>query len=261
MEFKHVSYVPRCSVYNLHCAFPRLYALAPDTATTVRSMWTGAWTAVLPQALSDQRLAEFMSLQVLLANLRPTDEIKDAWRWYHSRFSARAVYCLVRGQAPPEVASLVRRCWVIWKQRLPLKIRIFGWLLVRHRLMTRAMRHRLFPGAVVNCPLCDGEVEDCSHLFFMCPMVQGAWQTAGVACLVTSSDEDFWSSLIDSSFRRETVWRRVFATLWEILIHRNEVIFRGVAPSGDAIQHAAGSLLYSWNRGGSGPSHLYPCKD
>ena len=65
-----------------------------------------------------------------------------------------------RGGIPPptRVGALVRRCRVIWKQRLPLKIRIFGWLLVRRHLMTRAMHHHLVPGAIVNCPLCDGEV-------------------------------------------------------------------------------------------------------
>ena len=127
------------------------------------------------------------------------------------------------------------------------------------------MRHRLFPGAVMNCPLCDGEEEDCSHLFFTCPMVQEAWQTAGVARLVTSSDEEFWSSLIDRSFRRETEWRRVFPTLWAIWIHRNEVMFRGVAPSGDFnTPGGGGCLLYSWNRGRLRPFapvtiDLYPC--
>ena len=53
---------------------------------------------------------------------------------------------------------------------------------------------RLVPGAVVNCPLCDGEIEDCSHLFITCPMVQEAWRTSGVARLTASSDEEFWSS-------------------------------------------------------------------
>ena len=238
---------------QLGAVFPRLYALAPDTAATVRSMWTGAWTPTLPQALSDQRLADFMSLQVRLANLRPTEETIDAWRWRHSSFSVKAVYRLLRGQEPSEATALVRRCRVIWKQRLPLKIRIFGWLLVRRRLMTRAMRHHLVPGAIMNCPLCDGEIEDCSHLFFTCPMVQEAWRTSGAARPTVSSDEEFWSS-----FRRETAWRRVFAILWAIWIHRNEVIFRGVTPSSDAIQHAAGGFFYSWTRGGFGPSHLLP---
>ena len=173
---------------QLGAIFPCLYALAPVTAATVRSMWTGAWTPTLPQTLSDQRLADFMSLQVCLANLRPTEEITDAWRWRHSNFSARAVYRLLRGQEPSEATALVRQCWVIWKQHLPLKIRIFGLLLVRRRLMTRAMRHRLVPGAIMNCPLCDGEIEDCSHLFFTCPMVQEAWRTSGAARPTLSLD-------------------------------------------------------------------------
>ena len=38
---------------QLGAAFPRLYALAPDTTATVRSMWTGTWTPTLHQALFD----------------------------------------------------------------------------------------------------------------------------------------------------------------------------------------------------------------
>ena len=72
-----------------------------------------------------------------------------------------------------------------------------------------------------------------------------AWRAAGVAPLIASLEEAFWSSLIDGSFRRETGWRRAFATLWTIWLHKNKVIFRGVAPSGDAIQHAArGGVLF-----------------
>ena len=64
----------------------------------------------------------------------------------------------------------------------------------------------------MSCSLCDGEEEDYSHLFFRCSMVQEAWRAAGVACLVASSDEAFWSSLKDDSFRREMDWRLAFAT-------------------------------------------------
>ena len=48
--------------------------------------------------------------------------------------------------------------------------------------------------------MCWGGDEDCSHLFFTCPIVQEAWRAAGVARLVASSDKAFWSSLIDGSF-------------------------------------------------------------
>ena len=196
-------------------------------------------------------------------NLRPLAETQDAWLWRHSRFSVRAVYRLLQGQAPPKAAYLVWRRRVVWKQWLPLKIRLFGWLLLRDRLMTRTMQRLLVPGAVVSCPLCDGEEDDGSHLFFTCPMVQEAWWTAGVARLVVSSDETFWRSLIDGSFRWETDWRRAFATLWAIWFHRNEVIFRGVAPSGDAIQHAGwgGGVSFPGTEVAQAPHTLYPCND
>ena len=221
-------------------------------------MWTSTWTPILPQALSDQRLADFTSLQTRIANLRSLSGTQDAWIWRHSRFSTREVYRLLRGHEAPEAVTLVRHCRVIWKQRLPLKICIFGWLLLRRCLMTRVMRRRMVPGADVCCPLCAGEDEDCRHLFFTCPIVQEAWRAAGIARLVVSSNEAFWSSLINGSFRREQDWRRAFATLWAIWIHRNEVIFRGVTPSSDAITYAAGGYVISWNRGGLGPSHVVP---
>ena len=59
--------------------FPRLYAQAPDPATTILTMWTGTWISSLPQALSDQRLDHFMSLQTRLAKLRLFGETQDAW--------------------------------------------------------------------------------------------------------------------------------------------------------------------------------------
>ena len=168
-------------------AFPRLYALAPNPTASVLTMWT----LFLPQASYDQRVADFMSLHIHLANLRPSAEAQDAWLWRHSRFSAKAIYHLLRGQAPREANSLVRRCRVVWKQRLPLKIRLFGWLLLRRRLMTRVIRRRMVPRAIVSCPHCVGEDEDCSHLFFTCPLAQEAWKAAGVAWLVASSNETF----------------------------------------------------------------------
>ena len=71
--------------------FPCLYALALDPPAMVQTMWTGTWTPILPQALSNQRLADFMSLQIRLANLRPLAGTQDAWIWRHSRFSTREV--------------------------------------------------------------------------------------------------------------------------------------------------------------------------
>ena len=58
--------------------FPRLFTLASDSAVSVRSVWTGEWTLALPPALSDQRLAHLLSLQLQITDIRPTTTSNDA---------------------------------------------------------------------------------------------------------------------------------------------------------------------------------------
>ena len=126
-------------------------------------------------------MADLLGLQSQLADSRPQEAIRDAWVWRQPRFSAKATYHLLCGQIPPEDSHIIQRCILVWKRRIPLKIRIFGWLLLRQRLMTRVVHQRMLPARPVSCPLCDGGPEDCSHLFFQCPLAQEAWRVVGAA--------------------------------------------------------------------------------
>ena len=119
--------------------YPRLYALTPDPSAMVQAAWTRAWTSILPEALLDQRVDDLLNLQAKLEDLRPTMEERDAWIWCWAPFSAEASYGRLRGQSITEDAQILRRCQIIWKRRLPLKIRLFAWLLLRKRLMTRTL--------------------------------------------------------------------------------------------------------------------------
>ena len=138
----------------------------------------------------------------------------------------------------------------MWKQLLPLKVRLFGWLLLRRCIMTRTLRRRFDPEASAVCPLCNEAEEDCSHLFFQCPLAQAARRAAGVGYLDTSSDEEFWRSISGGIFRREADWQRIFATLWSVWLHRNQVIFRDRPPSDEEIVHDARGFALSWHQGG-----------
>ena len=238
--------------------FPRLYALTPNPSATVQAAWTRAWTPTLPEALSDQRVDDLLNLQAKLEDLRPIVEERDAWIWRWTPFSAKAIYGRLRGQSTTKDAQILRRCRIIWKQRLPLKICLFAWLLLRKRLMTRTLRQRMYPDSPVSCPLCNGGAEDCGHLFFQCPLAQETWQSVNVDSLGITSIEAFWASLSGGFFRREADWRCIFAVLWAIWTHRNEVIFRGANPSGDAIRYAVRGFITLWFRGGLGPSSLLP---
>ena len=123
---------------------------------------------------------------------------------------------------------------------------------------TRSMSHRMVLDASAACPLCARAVEDCQHLFFVCPFAQAVWQAAGISRLVVTSAETFWRSLSGGTFRREAEWQTIFATLWSLWIHRKDVIFRGCTPSVDAIKHNARCFASFLYRGGLGPSNIGP---
>ena len=67
-----------------------------------------------------------------------------------------------------------------------------------------------------------------------------------------SSMEVFWRSMADGPYRRGAEWHLIFATLWTIWNHQNEVVFRGRIPSADAVVHEARGLVSLWNRVGLG---------
>ena len=48
---------------RLSGVFPRLYALSMDPGASVQQAWHRAWAPALPEALSDQRVAELLRLQ------------------------------------------------------------------------------------------------------------------------------------------------------------------------------------------------------
>ena len=131
---------------------------------------------------------------------------------------------LRRGQMPGFGASIVsllrlcttafvsRRTWRIlsflrlwrraWKSRLPMKIRVFVWLLLQKRLMTRSYRQRMAPASETECALCTEAVKDCEHLFVTCLFAASVWQLARVAQIDTSSLEAFWRSIGDGPYRQ-----------------------------------------------------------
>ena len=101
---------------------------------------------------------------------------RDAWVWRQPRFSAKATYRLLCGQMPPEDPHIIQRCRLVWKRRIPLKIRIFRWLLLRQPLMTRVMRQRMLPATSVSCPLCDGGPEDLLPPLLSMPVGSGGME-------------------------------------------------------------------------------------
>ena len=75
---------------------------------------------------------------------------------------------------------------------------------------------KVCPDAPVECPLCAGAAEDCSHLFFHCQFAQMAWRAITKSGLGTFIADSFWRSISVRPFRRTSKWQSIFATLWSI---------------------------------------------
>lgn len=229
--------------------FPRLCALARDKSVTVEHCWNGAWLPPLDGRLSDQRISELLELLSTLASVRPLEGSYDAWVWRGSGFSVKSAYKLLRqgsAQADPDLAA---GCRLLWRRRIPLTVKIFAWQLLRRRLMTRSVRQGIHPEEDATCVLCEGGREDCSHLFFECPVAREVWTAEGCARVDPSSETTFWTSLRAGTYRGEAEWQKLFAILWAIWIHRNDVVFRGLSPSAMAIQYGVRGLTRLWHHG------------
>ena len=187
---------------RLRDLYPRLHALAIDPGVSVKSVFEAGWFPTLSISISDQRFEDLAALQLAVSQFQLTVEMADTWVWHGARFLARNVYHhLQELEGPSGTTMRLKCCRIIWKRRIPLKIKIFGWLLLRQRLMTRSCRQSFCAGSSAECPLCVGVSKDCSHLFLECPFAQASWRAASSSSLDVSTAESFWYSIAQGSFQ------------------------------------------------------------
>ena len=184
-------------------SFHRLFALAPDPECSVCQAWHGAWAPQMPAALSDEQTFDFLRLQELLVNQRPAEGL-DGWTWCEPRFSVRGAYRRLRAEAASKDPGFLRSWRRIWRNRIPLKIRVFLWLLLRRRLMTRSLRQRMVPNASAECAMCGAILEDCDHIFIRCPVAQAVWTLTRFVRPRPPSLEVLWRSMADGPYQRRT---------------------------------------------------------
>ncbi|XP_051210752.1 uncharacterized protein [Lolium perenne] len=121
----------------------------------------------------------------------------------------------------------------VWLNHAPPRVRVFTWLLVQHRLPSRAnlLRKTILTEEESSCPLCGEVIETCSHLVFGCPFARSFWDSIGASppprllasdAALVSLPGDIPAST-SSSFRPLCLWH-----LWK---HWNGVVFQNLAPS------------------------------
>jgi hypothetical protein len=62
----------------------------------------------------------------------------------------------------------------VWQTRVPPKIKVFLWQLIRGKLPSSEQVAKRHGPSNDRCVLC-GEMEDCNHIFFTCPIASFIW--------------------------------------------------------------------------------------
>ena len=125
-----------------------------------------------------------------------------------------------------------------WKYAIPPSARIFVFLLLKDKLLTReALMRRNFNLSDISCPLChSGVLETTLHLFFQCQYSQNIWAKVthlvhGSVLVPAGSVQEIWRRS-SNLFRRSKIltrkWQCLFSsTVWSIWRLRNSTVFEG----------------------------------
>jgi hypothetical protein len=146
-----------------------------------------------------------------LANIQLQDG-HDEFRWNlheNGKISVASMYnALILPDVPIDKISNNK----LWKLKIPLRIKVFGWYLRKGVILTRNnLAKRNWHGSK-ECVFCHRD-ETIKHLFFQCRFTRSIWSVIQVAstlfppCSITNIFGN-WLNGIDNRFKKLLGWER-----------------------------------------------------
>ncbi|KAK2360340.1 hypothetical protein QL285_085620 [Trifolium repens] len=242
-------------------AFPRLYSISCQKENLINQVgeWTNeGWVWDLKWRRHLFTWEEELSANLLhligSVNLALHDDLWKCEIGVDGEYTVKDGYGFLSDNFLPRLDLDNDRLRVLkgnWNSFAPLKVTIFSWKLVLHRLPTRlnlakrGMFDASFSPCCVWCPLVE---ESEPHLFFTCPVAVEVWTLIiawlGLVTVVPGNVIQSFESFgfpFKSKIRvmgLNLIWQTVVWSLW---IARNSFIFEGVELKGyeivDAIKH------------------------
>ncbi|GKV27405.1 hypothetical protein SLEP1_g36578 [Rubroshorea leprosula] len=222
--------------------FPRLYSLSTGKEKECYQMGeeeNGSWKWYLGwrRDLFNWEREEAEELQKKIEGKRIRRDIPDTWKWEHSKdgnYSTKTAYRhLANDQNGRETTSIYKR---VWNPIIPSKISAFNWLLMQDRIPTKSnlQKRGIISGlGDGKCALCEGEIEDSSHLFLKCRVAKWLWKACGKWWGISvnlenncwNSFEQFGEQAKEACVKEglDCIWNVV---VWSVWLARNQKVFR-----------------------------------
>ena len=174
---------------------------------------------------------EVRNIQHLVAHVTLDNglNIKDVWSyiWGRTEYTARRFYKLCFR----DVKAHKTYHW-LWKSKVTVKIKVFGWLLLSDRLNTRDMlkRRHCNVGDDLSCLLCGHAQEDVDHMILNCPFSKQCWSRLGMNPEHHTTRLS-WLETAKKNWNKPMFMETFLQASWSIWKERNDKLFRQINPS------------------------------
>ncbi|XP_028215132.1 uncharacterized protein LOC114397238 [Glycine soja] len=180
---------------------------------------------------------------------------KDSMVWLaepHGHYTTKSAY---KFYTKPSTTNSDGKIYsIIWKLKIPPRVAVFCWRLLKNRLPTKDnLLRRNITIQDQKCPLCGNAQEDVGHLFFNCNLTKGLWwesmrwiRVVGPLpshpkCHFTQLCEGFGNPVYQDI--RGGWWSALTSSIWH---HRNNLIFQGRPFDPYKVMDHAIYLVWSW---------------
>ncbi|XP_028220243.1 uncharacterized protein LOC114401863 [Glycine soja] len=180
---------------------------------------------------------------------------KDSMVWLaepHGHYTTKSAY---KFYTKPSTSNSDGKIYsIIWKLKIPPRVAVFCWRLLKNRLPTKDnLLRRNITIQDQNCPLCGNAQEDVGHLLFNCNLTKGLWwesmrwiRVVGPLpshpkCHFTQFCEGFGNPVYQDI--RGGWWSALTSSIWH---HRNNLIFQGRPFDPYKVMDHAIYLVWSW---------------
>jgi hypothetical protein len=212
---------------HLKDRFPSLFDICALPSITVRDAFQGEeWGIVFRRSFGLPEAVDWDNLTRELDGVRLTPVVdRVSWMLDPSRvFTTSSIYGkMSQGAAVSHFDEL-------WCTKVPPRVRIFLWQLIRGRLPCCEQVAKRRGPSDGNCALC-GEIEDCNHIFFSCPVAKFMWagvrELLGNAWNPTGVGDFLALANGPSRTMRRVVWFTFAAQSWALWIVRNKLTIEG----------------------------------
>jgi hypothetical protein len=205
--------------------YPNLYNIVRKKSATIAYVFsTRPLNVSFRRNLVAANLQSWHNLILRIANIHLNDQ-SDVFRWSlksDGQFSVSSMYqALLDSAIIPHNSHL-------WKIRIPLKIKVFLWLLYRESILTKDNLVKRNWHGNDKCCFCN-EYETVQHLFFKCALAKFIWR---IIYLISGFGPPHnikhtfgaWIHNINSS-KRQLLFAGIGAMLWGVWLSRNDVVF------------------------------------